>query len=416
MSGSTAVVVSADAHIGPRVEQDLRPLVPRGYLDDFDAWRRSGVSGFKVAPGSGGKARQARRNLSTAGHYDVATRLRDMDGDGVAAEVVYHDSTNGELMPFQGNGLLYDFTKLDFELLAVGYDVYNRWLGAALGEHEPERHAGLAYLPLWDVDAAVPALEKARELGLRAVNFPAPRPGLPEYDDPQWEPFYVACASLGMPLCTHAGGAPIASDGGAHGGALRMLEIAGWPARRAMHRMVLGGVFERHPNLKLVFTEITGGWWASTMRELDSAWAVYESVLTDQCPRPPSAYCQTNVFLGMSFPAPFETAEAVRDGFIGNVMWGSDYPHPEGTWQLPDETTTSTTHESLRYAAAALSARDAAAFVGDTACRVFGLDRAKLRAVAERIAAPTVEDIATPLPELPHRDYSLAFRTQGPWA
>ena len=36
----------------------------------------------------------------TAGHYDAHQRLRDLDHDGTAAEVIFHGSQNGEPIPF----------------------------------------------------------------------------------------------------------------------------------------------------------------------------------------------------------------------------------------------------------------------------------------------------------------------------
>jgi predicted TIM-barrel fold metal-dependent hydrolase len=406
-----AVVVTSDAHVGPRLEEDLRPYVAKRYLDAFDAWRASAV-GSAVSEGSPGKARQVQRNLKTAGHYDFEARLRDMDEDGVAAEIVFHDSLNGQSMPFQGNGFFYDYARSDLELVAVGYDVYNRWLGDQLSAYQPARHAALAYLPMWDVEQAGKAAERARGLGLRAVNFPSPRPGLLEYDDPVWDPFWTVCAALEMPLCTHAGGAPLVNDGCPHGGALRMMETGGgWPVRRGMHRMILGGVFQRHPRLKLVYTETSPGWVGATMREMDSAWSVYESVLQEQCPRKPSEYFASNVYLGASFPAPFETEEAVRDGFIDNVMWGSDYPHPEGTWQPAEDGSPSTTRAALQFACAGISVDAARRLVGETAVEVYGFDRGALSDVAHRIGAPSLDEILTPLDKIPDRDYSMAFRT-----
>ena len=114
------------------------------------------------------------RNQQTDGHHDVHARLRDLDYDGVAAEVIFHGSQNGEPIPFQSFGPFLGYEKGDnLELLGVGYHIYNEWL-ADFCSVEPERHVGLAHLPMWDVDAAVREAEWARGAGLRGVNFPAP--------------------------------------------------------------------------------------------------------------------------------------------------------------------------------------------------------------------------------------------------
>src|SRR5206468_297511 len=89
-------------------------------------------------------------NQKTAGHYDVTTRLADMDGDGVAAEVIFHSSQNWEPIPFVRAAAIpgnYE-TDIDLELAGVGQHIYNEWL-ADIVSVQPERHVGLAYLPMW---------------------------------------------------------------------------------------------------------------------------------------------------------------------------------------------------------------------------------------------------------------------------
>src|SRR6202011_4798338 len=100
-------VVSCDSHAGPRVEEDLRPYCPPKYLGEFDgfaaenkkAWEKwfskheSTETGVRVN-------HDMMLNQQTAGHYDMSTRLREMDWDGVAAEVIFHGSQNNESIPF----------------------------------------------------------------------------------------------------------------------------------------------------------------------------------------------------------------------------------------------------------------------------------------------------------------------------
>ena len=140
-----------------------------------------------------------------------------------------------------------------------------------------------------------------------------------------------------MTLATHVG---VASPGrglrAPKSLALTSIEDGGYFARRAIWWMIFGGVFERHPDLHLVITESPGEWWTHTMVELDSTWlsqADWNATLREQVPRRPSEYCESNVFVGASFLAPFEAARAVEEGYASQLLWGSDYPHIEGTWQ-----------------------------------------------------------------------------------
>src|SRR5262249_26312850 len=142
---------------------------------------------------SPGVWRRGSRNILTTGHHDVHARLRDMNFDGVVGEVIFHGSQNDEPIPFTNLG---DPTNRSFfkslppehpELAAVGAHIYNQWL-ADFCSVEPHRHAGLAQLPVWDVDASVREAEWARDAGLRGLNFPNMHSWLPRFDNPVWEP------------------------------------------------------------------------------------------------------------------------------------------------------------------------------------------------------------------------------------
>ena len=402
-------VVSGDSHVGPRLTDDLRQFCPQKYLEEFDRFTAASIDTLDEAVSAVvGKSTQASEvifartllNRNTAGHYDIDTRIREMDWDGIAAEVIFHGSVNTEVFPFAGTR---EWSRVetgrDLELLAVGYRMYNRWLSEFVSV-QPERHIGLAYVPMWDVDLALAEVEFAAGAGLRGVNFPVPREGIAEYDDPSWEPLWSACEDFGLNLVTHCG-----VDGhrcfGPQQFAMTMIEGAGWPARRGMHRLIFGGVFERHPGLKLVLTEFARGWWNSTMRELDSVYASPSEALRRQVPRNPSEYMKENVFIGASFMPPSEVHEAMADGYADRVIWGRDYPHGEGTYKYPEsDDEESQTRRYLRWAFAGCPLEVAQDMLSETAIRAYGLDREALAAVAARIG-PTPDEVIAPLNDVP---------------
>ena len=423
-------IISIDTHIGPRLVEDLRPYCPKQYLDLFDAFAEATLEARKQEPPGGFFARgrtafiaQHEINMQTDGHYDMTARLADMDRDGVAAEVIFHGSMNGEPLPF-ADGLFFAGSFLGDgypdearqKLIGVGIRMYNAWLADAIST-EPARHVGCAQVPSWDVDATVREIELAHAAGLRSVNWPTPRPGILEFDDPKWEPVWRMCAELDMPLTTHCGAivpglfsrdisqVPYAQS-------LVQMESGGWPSRRGLHRMLFSGVFDRCPSLRLVLTEQAGGWWTYAMREMDSSYVDSYTALKDFLPRTPSEYCRSNVFVGASFISAEEAAEAVADAYSDNVMWGSDYPHPEGTWAKDDE---NRTRKHLRWAFNNLAPHRTRAMLSGNAARVYGFDLEALQKVADRIAAPSLNEIGEPLTDLP-TSYSKAFRTVGPWA
>jgi predicted TIM-barrel fold metal-dependent hydrolase len=416
--GAAVIVVSCDTHIGPRLTQDLRPYCPAGRLAAFDEFaadmqaRRQALHAHM----KGRDTERFTRNQRTAGHYDIHARLRDLNHDGVAAEVIFHGSQNEEPIPFGSFVAFLGPASDDLELVALGRHIYNQWL-ADIVSVEPERHIGLVHLPMWDVEAAVAEIQWAREAGLRGVNFPAPRPEFPPYNDRVWEPLWAACEALEMPLTTHSGAGDPSAWTGPEAAVLMSIESGGWFSRRALHQMIFGGVFERHPSLRLVLTEQPGDWWPYTLRELDSAYLAQRASLGDQVPKRPSEYCRTNVSIGASFLAHFEAEAAIRDGYSEQVLWGSDYPHMEGTYQHPvGDDDPSMGHLAMRYTFAGIPPDQVRRMAGENAVRVYGLDGVALAAVAARINAPTMGALATPPASIPEDGGLLAFRQFGPWA
>jgi hypothetical protein len=75
-------------------------------------------------------------------------------------------------------------------------------------------------------------------------------------------------------------------------------------------------------------------------------------------------------------------------------MWGSDYPHPEGTWPY--------TREQMVETFAGLPEAEIAAMLGGNAAAFYGFDAARLASLVARIGPPkssfTRAGAATPLP------------------
>ena len=141
------------------------------------------------------------------------------------------------------------------DLAREGVRIYNRWLAAVCSD-APDRHVGLAQLPIWDVDASVEELRWAHAAGLKGVNFPAPRPWVSRLRRP------CAGAVLGRgrrdrDATLHTLGGGDAGADRARAGGARVDRGGGWFSRRAASPRV-AGVFERHPDLELVLTEQPG--------------------------------------------------------------------------------------------------------------------------------------------------------------
>jgi predicted TIM-barrel fold metal-dependent hydrolase len=303
------------------------------------------------------------------------------------------------------------------ELTYAGQRIYNRWL-ADFCSVAPERHVGLAHLPVWDIDLAIRELHWARGAGLRGVNFPAPRPSLPDYNDPAWDPFWSACEANDMPLDTH-GGSEILTTGLARyaglGGARLLRRETSQLSTRALPWMILGGVFDRHPALKLILTEVPGLSAAlpAMLLELDELAAGGHTGLGPSgLSKRPSEYMSSNCFIGASFMSHADAQSAVDQHRVNNYLWGSDYPHREGTYPW--------SKFSLRMCMEDIAPDHVRRMAGLNLVDTFGLDQKRLQELANRVG-PTLDELTTPLSaqdmptEPPHIEYSMGFRSGVAW-
>jgi predicted TIM-barrel fold metal-dependent hydrolase len=257
----------------------------------------------------------------------------------------------------------------------------------------------MAQIFLNDIDEAIAEVERIRSAGLTGgVLLPIVYPGdvLPPLYSPEYNRLYAACADMNVPLTQHATSTGEPSDVGM---AIAYTELAFFSNRGLWH-MILGGVFERHPFLTYVVTEQFCGWIPARLNMLDGMYDQSREEGTvarkfcgpalDTLSKRPSEYWKRNCYVA-TFMLPAEVA--VRDQIgVDRMMWGSDYPHAEGTtpWTL----------EALRACYASLTVEETSAIVGETAAQVYGLDLPVLREAAERIG-PLVSSVHVPLEKWP---------------
>jgi hypothetical protein len=103
----------------------------------------------------------------------------------------------------------------------------------------------------------------------------------------------------------------------------------------------------------------------------------------DALPQPPRFYLDRNCFFGASTPGA-DDIERRHDIGVGNLMWGNDMPHPEGTFPY--------THYWVRERFHDVPEEEARRILGLTAAELYGLDRAALQPIADRIG-PTVHEV-----------------------
>jgi predicted TIM-barrel fold metal-dependent hydrolase len=420
------MLVSVDSHVGPSPAKHLREYCEAKYLDAFDEDVRRTTAHIESnqsrdldnedplgAKNQGGQTVAATMGISrdhnqamidrwaaassTAGLQDPYARLKDMDQQGVAADIIFAGGQNNELLPFD--------TSEDPELQAVGAEIFNRWM-VDFCSADPVRLHGVAQLSMHDIPAAIRSVEKAKELGFSSINFPAPRRGLLPYSEDAYEPFWSACEALEMPLNTHGGGGDRGYWSGR--GARYIARAEGqFMGRRSLWALIFSGTFERHPGLKFVLTEQFAGWVPHTRAHLDGIWLDNVKMFRsyrDTLPLKPSEYWDRQVFIGDSFMSRPEAEKRYEAG-LHSLMYGTDYPHAESVFPL--------TRLAMRQAFAGLPADEVQLMVGDNAVRCFGLDVATLRALGDQIG-PTVAEIDVPPTEQELANdvppFCLAFR------
>jgi hypothetical protein len=137
-------------------------------------------------------------------------------------------------------------------------------------------------------------------------------------------------------------------------------------------QLMVGGVFDRYPQLTLAFTEVRSDWVPATLKYLDACFERGDTTLT----RAPSEYWQQNCMAGASSIKRSEVRLRHEIG-VDKIMFGRDYPHREGTWP--------NTWDWLRDALADVPEEEARLMLGENAVTFYGLDRPKLVEIAEKI-------------------------------
>jgi predicted TIM-barrel fold metal-dependent hydrolase len=331
------------------------------------------------------------------GAWDPEIRNKEMDHDGVAAEVIFPDADAAGVggvsaSPFMsGLGATGDG---DPATVVAGSWAHNRWLSEFV-QNSPERRAGVALVPLFDIDVAVSMVEWAAENGLRGgIMIPTKWGGQPSYNDRYYDPVWAAAAAADLPVHTHSGVGPAEDDYGLTPGLVSIYTTeAWWWAARPLWALTLGGVFERHPKLKYVCAE-NGAWWVpDIVSRMDSKWLgdhatrkFGPSTFRAELTRKPSEYFRDQCFMAASVMGDIEVERRHKIG-MDNLMWGSDYPHPEGTWPA--------TRPWLTDRFKDVPVEETRKILGTNASKVYRFDLAALQKHADRIG-PTLEDIHGP--------------------
>lgn len=338
---------SSDSHVSEppnlwveRVDQRFRDRAPRveereqdGKMQDFmiyEGFRPHPVSVGLAAAAVDGNKIEFEKTRGTYGNarpggWDPAERLKDQDIDGLEGEVLH--CTLGFRL----------FWLEDAALQREVFRVYNDWLAEFIS-YNPQRLIGIGLISLYDIDEARKELRRIVKLGLRGgmvwISPPADRP----YSSTDYDPFWAEAQELGLPLVLH----------GITGFAESRLSIAYWnpamvlfavtehhEAERTLATLILSGVLERFPRLRIVSAENGTGWMPYFLRRLARSLRFRGNSYPANLTLSPDEYFRRQVAVTY-----IDEQEAVESrAIIGEdaLMWASDYPHFASTWPNSDK-------------------------------------------------------------------------------
>ncbi len=270
------------------------------------------------------------------GVRDARARLGDLDHEGVWGEVIF---------PSLG---MWASSFRTPELLKACMRASNEWALEEICAVSP-RYVVTAQVSTLVVDDAVEELQWAAGKGFKAVFLPtSPHPSAPDWHRDDWEPLWAAAEEAGMVLAFHIGTDPVPVEAGnsvtggagqvyrGPGGAIMNYAETTFSGQRATMKLVACGALDRHPNLKVLISEGGATWVPFLGDRLLEGYRQHHMAVRPKLSRSPKEILYSQVYASFQHD---ETAVAAFDHMgYRNVMFGSDYPHMEGTFGHTQDT------------------------------------------------------------------------------
>jgi predicted TIM-barrel fold metal-dependent hydrolase len=264
--------------------------------------------------------------------WDAKERVRLMDELGIAAQVLYPNSIG------IGGQNLYQSVE-DKTVVRLCVELYNDAMAEVQAE-SGNRLLPMPIMPAWDIQACVEEAQRCAGMGYRGVNMTAnPQDsGSPDLGDPAWDPFWEACAGLNLPVHFHIGASQTE---------LTFFGTTYWPSQDTYVKPAIGGaslflnnsrlllnsaysgMFDRHPDLKMVSVESGIGWVPFMLEAMDYELEENAPEWFGKLRKRPSEYFRDNWYATFWFETGRGDLQHLIDA-VGedNVMFETDFPHP----------------------------------------------------------------------------------------
>ncbi len=306
----------------------MADLMPRSEKDPDGAWETLHIEGrsFRRRLPTGANQEFRTASWRAAGARDPNHRLKDLDGEGVWAEVIY---------PSLG---MWNASFRSSELLRQAIRISNDWVADTVLRASP-RLLPTAQLPLLVVDDAVAELQRAASMGFVAAFLTtSPHPQQEDYHRDVWEPLWAAAEEAGIVLAFHIGSDPLDLESGqlaaatfrGPGSAVLNYAETTFSGQRAAMKLVASGALDRHPALRVLISEGGAGWVPFMADRMEEGYRQHSTVVRPKLTRSPREILYSQVYV--SFQHDVSGVTAMTAGGYRNVAWGSDYPHQEGTF------------------------------------------------------------------------------------
>jgi uncharacterized protein len=316
--------VDADAHV---VETEFAPECLRRWPESFtlgpDHQLQTEGRSYPEwhGPGAGCPPHHGLSKVEGINPYTPEGVLADAARDGID-EMVFFPSFGLRGPTIQSRKLANEFAR-----------AYNEWIADWCRRGKGRFH-GIALVPIEWVDDAIQVLREARKLGLVGAMIP-PALATRNLHHADLEPFYAAATDVDMALGVHgAPGIHLPKLGVDRFDNYIQVHCLSFPFDQmlAMTSLVSGGVFDRHPKLRVAFLESGVGWVPYFVDRLHEHWEKRGDWIENGWRRDPRSYIESgNVWVSCESEEPILPAvvDELGDEFI---LYASDYPHWDGDW------------------------------------------------------------------------------------
>jgi predicted TIM-barrel fold metal-dependent hydrolase len=312
----------------------LAELVPRAERDPDGQWETVHIDGmsFRRQLPTGKHLEFLEASNRAPGARDIGLRMKDLDNEGIWAELVF---------PSLG---MWSSSFRTPEVIREALRVSNDWAWETIEKASP-RLVATAQVSTLVIEDAVAELERVAEIGYRAVFMPVtPHPLQKDYNQDVWEPFWAAAEAANIVIAFHIGTDPInlSSKAGpgimyrGPGGAVLNYTETTFGGQRAVMKLVACGALDRHPDLKVLVSEGGATWVPFVADRMEEGYRQHAMAVRPKLSRSPKEIIYSQVYA--SFQHDESAVAACTAMGFDNVMWGSDYPHMEGTFGHTQET------------------------------------------------------------------------------